>query len=138
MNSPSLGIRPARTSRHASVLVAVLVCLAIATTLVTSSVHTALTTRRAMLTQHQLRQTELLLAAGIRRARQQLQTAADYPGETWKLTSQVIPGIESAQVKIDIVATAGKSLRKVHVTARLSTGPHRAIQRSHLFSIDPE
>jgi len=128
----------ARTSRRASVLVAVLVCLAIATALVTSSVRTALDARRAMRAQHQLRQTDLLLAAGIWRARQQLQAAAGYTGEIWELTSPVIPRTESAQVKIDITAADENSLRKVHVTARLTTGPHTVIQRSTLFSVDSE
>ncbi len=127
-----------RTPRQASVLVAVLVCLAIATALVTSSVRTALNARRAIRTQHQLRQTELLLAAGIQRATRQLQTATDYNGETWELPSQVISSAESAQVKIDIAPTAENSSRTVSVTARLSTGPHTTIQRSYSFFVDPE
>jgi len=126
--------RPA--SRRASVLVCVLVCLAIATALVTSAVRTALDGRRAMRTQHQLRQTELLLDAGIQRAKQQLQSDIDYTGETWVLSPATIPNIESAQVKIDITPAAGNSSHEVRVTAQLSMAAHRAIQRSTSFSVD--
>ncbi|NOY41100.1 MAG: hypothetical protein GXP26_04595 [Planctomycetes bacterium] len=126
-----------RTSRQASVLVCVLVCLAIATALVSSTVRTALDARRAMRTQHQLRQTELLLAAGIQRATRQLKASADYTGETWDLLLPMIPNIESAQVKIDLPPVAEDSSRKVRVTARLSVSANRAIQRSYSFSVDP-
>jgi Tfp pilus assembly protein PilV len=125
------------------VLVAVLVCLAIATALVTSTVRSALDGRRAMRTQHQLRQTELLLAAGVQRARRQWQAtsadqAADYRGETWTLSPRVIPHVESAQVKIEITPAAEKALREVHVTARLLVAADKVIQRSTSFSIGPK
>jgi len=138
MKSRSTRTNRRRTPRPASVLVAVLVCLAIATTLVTSSVRTALNARRAMRTQHQLRQTELLLAAGIERASRQLQAATDYTGETWELPSLVMPNSDSAQVKIEITSTTENSSRSISVTARLSTGPHTAIQRSYIFTVDPQ
>jgi len=108
--------------------------------LVTATVRNAVDERRAMRTQHQLRQSELLLAAGIQRATQQLQATTDYTGETWELAAETLSGVESAQVEIDITpeayAEAEKSSRKVRVTARLSTGPHTAIQRSYSFSVD--
>jgi len=90
-----------------------------------------------MRTQHQLRQTELLLAAGIQRATRQLKASADYTGETWDLLLPMIPNIESAQVKIDLPPVAEDSSRKVRVTARLSVSANRAIQRSYSFSVDP-
>ncbi len=130
--------RDRRPTRQASVLVAVLVCLVVASALVTSSVRTALNARRAMRTQHQLRQTELLLAAGIQRATRKLRTADDYIGETWKLPLQVIPNVDTAQVKIDITSATKNASRKIRVTARLSTGPHTSIQRSYSFSVDSQ
>jgi len=126
-----------RTSRQASVLVCVLVCMAIATSLVTSSVRTALDARRAMRTQQQLRQTELLLAAGIQRARLRMQADVDYAGETWDLPEQVISHIESSQVTIAIMPAVEETPRTVRVTARLSIAANMAIQRSYSFSVDP-
>lgn len=126
-----------RRSRQASVLIAVLVCLAVAMALVTSSVRSSLIERRAIRTQHQLRQTELLLAAGIQRATRQLEADADYTGETWVLAPEVLPTVESAQVKIDVTSASEDLAREVHVTARLATGPHTAIQRSYLLSLAP-
>ena len=127
-----------RSTRQASVLVAVLVCIAIASALVTSSVRTALNARRALRTQHQLRQTELLLAAGIQRATQQLQATDDYTGETWELLSPLISSVESAQVIIDITPKAKNTSRQVSVTAQLLVSAHITIQRSYSFSVDPQ
>ena len=125
-------------SRQASVLVCVLVCLAVATSLITSSVRNALDQRRAMRTQHQLRQTELLLAAGVQRAAGRLHASDDYTGEIWELPAEVISIIESGRVEIEITSAARPSLRQVKVTAKASTGPHTAIQRSYAFSIDTQ
>ncbi|QDT00790.1 hypothetical protein [Adhaeretor mobilis] len=135
-------IARSRTSRAGSILIGVLVCLAIATSIVTTSVRTALDTRRALRTQHQVRQTELLLAAGIQRAWQQLQSSADYRGETWELPAGTIPSLDAAQVEIAI-GDAAKSIgdestvREVQVTARLSVAT-RTIKRSYRFSTEPE
>ena len=126
------------TIRRASILVCVLVCLAVSTALVTSTVQTALVARRAVRTQHQLRQTELLLAAGVQRAALQFQASSDYEGETWQLSPHTIPGIENAQVQIELASAEGDSSREVHVTARLSLAEHAAIQRSYRFSLDPQ
>jgi len=139
MKSRKRDVHRNRVPRQGSVLVGVLVCLAIATALVTSSVRTALNARRVMRTQQQLRQTELLLTAGIGRATRQLQMAADYTGETWDLPSGVFPRSGAAQVLIDISSSSTQDLsRSISVTARLSTGPHTTIQRSFVFSINPE
>ena len=124
------------STRQATILICVLVCLAVATALVTSTVRTALNARRAMRTQHQVRQTEFLLAAGVQRAGRQLQFDAEYLGETWRLSPQVISGIEGAQVEIEVAPAVDGSSRKVSVTARLSVTAHSVLQRSLSFSID--
>jgi type II secretory pathway pseudopilin PulG len=118
------------------VLVCALVCLAIASTLVTSTVRTALGARRSMRTQHQLQQTELLLNAGIQRATQQLHDNSDYTGETWDLSPQVIPNIESAQVTIDVSSAAEDSSREIRVSAQISLAVNKTIRRSTRFSVD--
>jgi hypothetical protein len=138
MKSRSTFTSRRHTSRQASILVCVLVCLAVATALVTSTVQTALTARRAMRTQHHLRQTELLLAAGIQRAALQVQSVSEYSGETWKLSPNTIPGIETAQVKIDVVPIDGELPSEVHVTARLLITEHISVQRSYSFPVDPQ
>ncbi len=127
-----------QTSRRASILVCVLICLAVTTALITSTVRTALVARRAMRTQHQLRQTELLLAAGVQRAAVQFQAMSDYSGETWKLSPNTIPGIEAAQVRIELTPVDGDSPREVHVTARLSIAEHAAVQRSYSYPINSQ
>lgn len=130
---------PARPkSRQASILVCVLVCLAIATAIVTSTVRSALGARRAMRSQHQLRQTELLLVAGVQRASQQLQADAEFGGETWQLAPRAIPGTSSALVKIEVAQVAGDGSRRIDVTAQLSPGTHATVQRSYSFSFNPQ
>ena len=126
------------TSRRASILVCVLVCLGVATALVTSAVRTALVARRAMRTQHQLRQTELLLAAGVQRAAVQFEAMSDYSGETWKLSPNTIPGAETAEVRIDLVPADGDSPREVRVTARISISEHAAVQRSYRYPMNAQ
>jgi len=125
------------TSRQASILICVLVCLAVATAMVTSTVRTALGARRAMRTQHQLRQTELLLAAGVQRAAGKLHTTDDYTGETWNLPPQTIPGWDAAHVEITVVPSEDDTPPEVRVTARLSVSKFVDIQRSHTFFVNP-
>ena len=138
MKSPQVVKTRCHNSRQASVLVCVLVCLAVATSLVTSSVRNALDQRRAMRTQHQLRQTELLLSAGVQRAAQRLQSKSGYVGEVWELPAEVISNINPGQVEIVVTSKGKQGPRNVRVTAKLSTGPHTAIKRSYAFSIDPK
>jgi hypothetical protein len=101
-----------------------------------SMVRDALQERRAMRTQHQVRQVELLLAAGIQRAIGQLQAVADYRGETWELGAEVIYPAESAQVEIEVSSAAESDSGKIRVTARISRGRHQVIQRSYRFPTD--
>jgi len=123
--------------RQGSVLIVVLVCLSIAMALIGASLRSALHERRALRTQLQLRQTELLLTAGIQRARLQLETAAEFTGETWELAPEAFSAAESAQVEIN-VTQAGEDLPlEVRVTARLSLDPDKTIQRSYTFSMEP-
>ena len=125
--------KPAQAQR-ASILICVLVCLAVSTALVTSMVHNALQSRREIRTQHQVRQAELLLAAGVQRAAQQLQLASDYLGEEWTLALGVIPHVDSGRVTIYATRAEGKRQRKVSVTAHLLIGDSIVVQRSYSFS----
>jgi hypothetical protein len=123
--------------RQASILICVLVCLAVATALVVQTTHSALRARRDMRTERQLRQTELLLEAGVQRAAQRLAANVEYSGETWILSPESIPGSSLARIEITVPSLDdGDWPRRVQVVAQLSAGGLNAIQRSYTFPIN--
>jgi len=119
--------QPGPTRRQASIVVCVLACMLVATALVVSATKAALQTRREVRTQHQLRQVELVLEAGIQRAARQLQDNTDYRGEIWKPSPAATSDL--AQVKIEV------SSDEVHVVASVPAGLPVTIQRSYSFPI---
>jgi type II secretory pathway component PulK len=126
------------TPRRGSALVCVLVCLSIAMSLVTSRVQSALQERRTMRTQHQLRQTEFLLAAGVLRASRQLAKSEDYAGETWQVDSEEFSHSGPAQIVIQLELPASGALREVHVSVQLPTSAQITLRRSCRLSIEPQ
>ena len=125
------------------VLVCMLVCVAIATGLVTTTLQSALRARHELRLQRQLRQTELLLTAGLERAVARLRSDASYPGETWELDPATLPGYPPGRVRIEITPGQGEESpsdrpesRQVHVVARLSSGDLRGTQRSDTLTLD--
>ena len=134
-------------ARGGTILICVLACLVAITAMLGSTVQTALRCRHAVRTQKQLRQTDLLLEAGVLRAAQQLKSSPLYEGEQWRprLFSQADrvgehdrdeDANDEAIVEIRVSETDDASVRSVNVIARLdsqltSTGP---LQRSHQFN----
>jgi len=126
--------RPLPTSHSSGVvLICVLACLAIATALVASAVQSALQARSDVRQQRLLRQTVLLVDAGMARAVRQLAEDADYEGETWELA----PGVcdrDAARVEIEVVRNSDTAV--VNVVARLPADGETGIQRSESFKIN--
>lgn len=136
-------MRHNRKARQGAVLVCVIACLVVASTLVGLAVQASLRGRREARLQLQLRQTELLCEAGVMRAVKRLQTStAGYAGERW--TPELhLENYHDAVVEIQI-ANAGQdakpsqaSAKNVTVIARLDSyldqdGP---MQRSHSFTV---
>ncbi len=132
-----------REARQGAVLVCVIACLVVASTLVGLAVQASLRGRREARLQLQLRQTELLCEAGVMRAVKRLQTSsAGYTGERW--TPELnLENYHDAVVEIQI-ANADKdahlsnaSAKNVTVIARLDSfldqdGP---MQRTHSFIV---
>lgn len=137
MRTPYKQRLPRRQGRHASILICVLVCLAVATALVVQTTRSALQGRRDALTQRHLRQTELLLEAGVERAAQRLGADVEYTGEIWSLSAESIPGCSLAQVEITVPSLDdGAWPRRVQVVASLSAGGPNVIQRSYTFPLN--
>ena len=141
MNAPRQSLDSQRpVARRGTLVVCVLVCLLVASSMVVATTQSALRTRRECRTQQQLRQTELLLDAGIRRAIAQLNANEDYEDEEW--TPPSISGLtplvriqverESDRPTVQVVASLG---------IRESSGAFRAAtktQRSLTFQLPTE
>jgi len=130
-----------RRESRGTVLVCVLVCLLVATTLVTTMTRSALQSRREVRLQHQMRQTELLLDAGVLRAAHQLRASNDYQGESWQPAS-AIERFDNPQIEIQVEALDADS-RRIKVIASLGVADHNGqrlvasrTQRTHTFDIE--
>ena len=128
-------------SRRGAVLIVAIVCLSIATAIATAGVRHALMARRQARLDHQLRQTELLLDAGLRRAIKALSADRDYQGERWALDpalSGFAGAFEGATVEIKASAQDGGQ-RVFEVTAAIGPASNPAYQtkRSHRFPYPP-
>ncbi len=134
MNHARTSNRVVQPGRAGTILICVLACLAITTAMVTATLRSTLRDYREVRKERILRQTELVLEAGILRAREQLAANPEYEGETWQLSDSIVPGEIPATVEI-AVDRAGDSPR-VGVTARLGVSP-QIIQRSFEFNFEP-
>ena len=119
-----------RMRRQATLTICGLVCLLVAASLAGATTHAALRWRRSMRIHHQLRQTELLLDAGILRAAKQIRRSADYLGETWR-PSQASVGFESPRVEIRVQPGDAPQTRLVEVIAELGS-PLSDLERSNV------
>lgn len=126
--------RPRDSGRPGAILICVLVCLAIVTAMVTATIRSALQAHLQVRQQWALRQTELVLEAGIMRARQQVAANPDYEGEIWELADDTLPGETPA--KIEIVVERADESRSVRVIARLGAESKQRVQRSYEFTFD--
>ena len=131
--------RKPHRERGGVVLVAAIVCLSVATALVVVTARQSLDARRQGRHERQLRQTEYLLDAGIRRAIAGLRGDTSYAGETWQPVT-ALPDFEVVNVAIEIShGPGGSEDRRVTVVALLgkSSSPGFQTQRSHTFLVPP-
>ena len=129
--------------RRAAVLICMLVCVAIAASLVAATLQSALRARRELRLQRQLRQTELLLTAGLERAVARLRSDAAYRGETWELDPATLPGSPLGRVRIEVTPTQAESSspsrpesHQIHVVARIANSDLHGTQRSDTLTLD--
>lgn len=118
--------------RTGTVLIAVLVCLGIASVITLTSVRSSLRHRRELRRQWQLEQTRWLLEAAVIRTREQSRSDEDYSGEAWDV-STTLPAYDKAIVTIQpadsesqeaswsVTATIGSSSDDFMTTQRTLT-----------------
>lgn len=132
---------PRTSDRLGTLIVCVLVCLLVSASIAAATTHAALQWRRGIRMEHQLRQTDLLLDAGILRASKQLRRSNEYRGETWRPGRDSV-GFESPLVEIRVRAGNDPGIRQVEVVAHLGEqqNPQPGInasttRRSHQFTV---
>ena len=110
-----------RRPHSGALLICVLVCMLVASAMVTATTRSALQARRDIRLQHQMRQTELLLDAGILRAASQIQQSNQYEGETWR-PKEALSRFDNPSVEIRISSDEKKdNSRHVEVIASIGT-----------------
>ena len=148
--------------RTGAVLISVLACLVVTTAIAALTVRQSLEARRQGRVERQLRQTQYLLDAGIRRAAERLRADASYSGETWQPTV-ALARFGAVRVEIRVTTVEGEDAvdnnavetdaaredtsadgmrpaatkRQVEITARLGPGESaaHATQLSYRFPI---
>ena len=128
--------------RGAAMIVLVLTCLLVVSALVGSMTHATLGARRVVRMEHQMRQTELLLDAGVLRATGQLKVDSEYSGESWQPATS-LERFQGPHVAIRVTTAADEPrARLIEVTASLGAGADpndpsdvAVTRRSHTFRI---
>ena len=133
--------RSQSSRRRGAVLIVAIVCLSIATAIAIAGVRHALMARRQARLDHQLRQTELLLDAGLRRAIKALSVDREYQGERWAL-DPALTGFagtfEAATVEIKAAAQDdGQRVFEVIAAIGPASNPAYQTKRSHRFPFPP-
>ncbi len=131
---PSTSSVLTRSRRSGAVLVCVLACMLIATSMAASAVHLTMRGARASKQNLRSRQTQWLLQAGVQRAYSGLQRG-DYSGEEWLVPANQLPE-SSGRVVIDVVpveSASDQSTWQVTVTAEYGPSASQLTHRSHSF-----
>ena len=133
--------RSQSSRRRGAVLIVAIVCLSIATAIAIAGVRHALMARRQARVDQQLRQTELLLDAGLRRAIKALSVDREYQGERWAL-DPALTGFagtfEAATVEIKAAAQDdGQRVFEVIAAIGPASNPAYQTKRSHRFPFPP-
>jgi hypothetical protein len=118
-----------------AVLVAALVCLLIVTSLVGGMLQGALRARRQLHVERDLRQTELLLQAGLERGVFRLTNEDDYRGETWNIPAEALHRQGAGRVLVEASRQTEGEPWRLYVVAEYPVGGEMSIRRSRTVSI---
>lgn len=127
-------------TRRGTILILVLVCMGVATSIVLATVQSSVRQRRQMRQELKMEQTQWLLEAGIRRGISRWDDEVAYEGETWAVTP-ALAKYPNATVKIEVIRdiSTGESVQLL-VTARCGSSDDetQTIQRSRkLIMLNP-
>jgi type II secretory pathway component PulK len=121
--------------RTGAVLVAALVCLLVIMAIIGTMLRRTLLDYRRLHTERDLRQTELLLEAGIARAATRLTADPNYRNETWNLPTDAVTNSGEARVTIALSPIAGRQSLNASVTAEYPVRRETSIRRSRTVQL---
>lgn len=138
----SYAMRPVRRSkcrpaanRDGLMVIVALVCLLVISSIIGSMIKNAIFTRRELLTERDLRQTELLLQAGAHRAAARLAATPDFKGDAWELPAASIANYGSGRVTTEITRTPSTQSWDIRVIAEYPLDRNFPIRRTQIFHI---
>ena len=127
---------PMPPPRRGAVLIVVLVCLALATTMFVLVVKQAVAERRAIDRSHSALQSLWLAEAGVERAVARLAAEEDYAGETWIIPGQQLSR-DDAVVRIKVEKVADRPERRsIRVEADYPSGSEHRCRRVKQILMD--
>ena len=133
--------RPDSRRRRGSVMFFALVCMLIVVSLVGMMLQVALRTRRQVLAERDLRQTEFLLQAGAERAAYRLTSDADFREETWIPPGECLAGRGRVVIKASRSLARGPwqvdIIAQFPLEAELRLDNVRSVHRSRTFHFSP-
>ena len=130
--------RTGKSSRQGAVLIAALVCLLVVMSILGSMLQGAIVARRQLHAERDLRQTELLLQAGVDRAAFRLAGESDYRGETWEIPAEEIIGLGNGRVTIAATRASDTTPWQLDVIAEYPVGSQRSVRRSGTFFVQSQ
>ncbi len=126
-------------SRRGSMLIAVLVCLGVATTIILASVKMSILHRQQLRQDLQMEQTKWLLDASVRAGIAKAKQQADYQGETIEFTTPLSTslGYPNATVELSAEPDDQQENIRLRVTASLENEvSFKSTKRSATILID--
>ena len=142
MSNSKLQGRPVRHSnrhraatRNGLMVVVTLVCLLVVTSIVGSMIKNAIFTRRELLAERDLRQTELMLQSGASRAAARLVTTPDFAGDSWEIPAATAANTGKGRVVTEITRTASGMALDIRVVAEYPLDRDFPIRRSQTFHV---
>ncbi len=117
-----------RTVRRGAVMIAAVVCVAVAAAVFVSALKIASAQRQRMETELWQLQAAWLAESGLDRAAQRLAAKPEFTGETWSISAERLGGPYAAVVRIRVEPIPGQpKSRRLHVEADY---PDRPLDRA--------
>jgi hypothetical protein len=124
-----------RSDRRGAILAVAMLCLLVVIGLLGSMLQNAVRSRRQLHSERDLRQTQLLLEAGLNRAAGAARRSAEYRGETWTVPAAEILGHGDGRVVIEAASGNDAESRQFKVTAEYPVGSELSVRRSRTFTV---
>jgi type II secretory pathway component PulJ len=123
------------SDRRGAILAVAMLCLLVVIGLLGSMLQNAVRSRRQLHSERDLRQTQLLLEAGLDRAAAAARRSSEYRGETWNIPAAEILGHGDGQVVIEAASGNDAASRQFKVTAEYPVGSELSVRRSRTFTV---